>query len=156
MSKEGNFPRFVVLLTVIEGFAFLGLALVLAFAPAFAAVLRAPFAILMPIIVFVCAMGAYAVNNRMIDVWYMIVFGIVGYIFKKLEYSMAPMLLALVLGDMTEQTMRQSLIMSQGSGWIFLRLPLALPINLAALVIFLWPFVSMVRGRIRKGEVAKA
>ena len=52
--------------------------------------------------------------------------------------------------------MRQSLIMSQGSGWIFLRLPLALPINLAALVIFLWPFVSMVRDRFRKGEVAKA
>ena len=101
-------------------------------------------------------MGAYAVNNRMIDVWYMILFGIVGYVFKKLEYSMAPMLLALVLGDMTEQTMRQSLIMSQGSGWIFLRLPLALPINLAALVIFLWPFVSMVRDRIRKGAVAKA
>src|SRR3990170_3698153 len=57
---------------------FLGLALVLAFAPVFAAVLRAPFAILMPIIVFVCAMGAYAVNNRMIDIWYMILFGIVG------------------------------------------------------------------------------
>ena len=135
---------------------FLGLALVLAFAPLFAAVLRAPFAILMPIIVFVCAMGAYAVNNRMIDIWYMILFGIVGYVFKKLEYSMAPMLLALVLGDMAEQTMRQSLIMSQGSGWIFLRLPIALPLNLAALVIFCWPVFSMVRDRLRRGEVAKA
>jgi len=130
---------------------FLGLALVLAFAPVFAAVLRAPFAILMPIIVFVCAMGAYAVNNRMIDIWYMILFGIVGYVFKKLEYSMAPMLLALVLGDMAEQTMRQSLIMSQGSGWIFLRLPIALPLNLAALVIFSWPFFSMLRDRMRRG-----
>ena len=124
-----------------------GLVLVLAFAPLFAAVLRAPFAILMPIIVFVCAMGAYAVNNRMMDVWYMIIFGIIGFIFKKLEYNMAPMLLALVLGDMAEQTMRQSLIMSQGSPWIFLRPPIALPINLAGLVIFFWPLITMVRQR---------
>jgi putative tricarboxylic transport membrane protein len=137
---------------------FIGLICVLAFAPAFAAVLRAPFAILMPIIVFVCAMGAYAVNNRMIDVWYMIIFGIIGYAFKKLEYNMAPMLLALVLGDMAEQTMRQSLIMSQGSGWIFLRPPIALPINLAAILIFFWPLVTMVRERMRKAkeEASKA
>jgi putative tricarboxylic transport membrane protein len=131
---------------------------VLAFAPAFAAVLRAPFAILMPIIVFVCAIGAYAVNNRVIDVWYMIIFGIVGYAFKKLEYNMAPMLLALVLGDMAEQTFRQSLIMSQGSGWIFFQPPIALPLMIAAGIIFAWPMISMVRSRIRKGKetVAKA
>ncbi len=137
---------------------FIGLICVLAFAPAFAAVLRAPFAILMPIIVFVCAMGAFAVNNRMIDVWYMIIFGVIGYAFKKLEYSMAPMLLALVLGDMAEQTFRQGLIMSQGSGWIFFRPPIALPIMLGAVIIFVWPMITLVRGRIRKrkAEVAKA
>jgi putative tricarboxylic transport membrane protein len=137
---------------------FIGLVVVLAFAPAFAAVLRAPFAILMPIIVFVCAIGAYAVNNRVIDVWYMIIFGIVGYAFKKLEYNMAPMLLALVLGDMAEQTFRQSLIMSQGSGWIFFQPPIALPLMIAAGIIFAWPMISMVRSRIRKGKetVAKA
>ena len=124
--------------------------------PAFAAVLRAPFAILMPIIVFVCAMGAYAVNNRMIDVWYMIIFGIIGYAFKKLEYSMAPMLLALVLGDMAEQTFRQSLIMSQGSLWIFLKPPIALPLMIAGAVIGCWPMITLVRDRIRKGKEAAA
>jgi len=128
---------------------FLGLACVLAFAPLFAMVLRAPFAILMPIIVFVCAMGAYAVNNRMIDIWYMLIFGIVGFVFKKLQYNMAPMLLALVLGDLAEQTMRQSLIMSQGSAWIFLRPPIALPINLLALIIFFWPLIGGLRTRLR-------
>jgi putative tricarboxylic transport membrane protein len=128
---------------------FLGLGCMLAFAPLFAMVLRAPFAILMPIIVFVCAMGAYAVNNRMIDIWYMLVFGIVGFVFKKLQYNMAPMLLALVLGDIAEQTMRQSLIMSQGSAWVFLRPPIALPINLVALIIFFWPLIGGLRTRLR-------
>ncbi len=129
---------------------FIGVLLILAFAPLFAAVLRAPFAILMPIITFVCAIGAYAVNNRMIDIWYMIIFGIVGYTFKKLDYSMAPMLLALVLGDMAESAMRQSLIMSQGSPLIFLRPPIALPINIVALIIFFMPAISALRKRFRK------
>ena len=53
----------------------------------------------MPIIIYVCAIGAFAVNNRMIDIYYMIIFGIVGYLFKKLDYPMAPMVLALVLGN---------------------------------------------------------
>jgi len=121
---------------------FIGVIAVMAFAPLFASVLRAPFAILMPIIIFVCAIGAYAVNNRMVDIWYMILFGLIGYVFKKLEYNMAPMLLALVLGDMAESTFRQSLIMSQGSPWIFFKPPIALPINIAALLIFCWPFAG--------------
>lgn len=124
-----------------------GLIVVLAFAPLFAAVLRVPFAVLMPLLIFICAVGAYAVNNRMIDIWYMLLFGGIGYVFKKLEYSMAPMLLALVLGDMAESAMRQSLIMSHGSPWIFFRPPIALPINLAALIIFFWPMVSALRAR---------
>jgi putative tricarboxylic transport membrane protein len=130
-----------------------GLFVVLAFAPLFAAVLRAPFAILMPLLIFICSVGAYAVNNRMIDVWYMVLFGAIGYVFKKLEYSMAPMLLALVLGDMAESAMRQSLIMSHGSPWIFFQPPIALPINIVALVIFCWPVISAMRARASSGGV---
>jgi putative tricarboxylic transport membrane protein len=66
----------------------LGLFVVLAFAPLFAAILRVRFAIIMPIIVYVCCIGAYAVNNRMIDIYYMIVFGVIGYLFKKLDYPL--------------------------------------------------------------------
>jgi putative tricarboxylic transport membrane protein len=58
---------------------------------------------------------------------------------------MAPMLLALVLGDMAESAMRQSLIMSQGSPWIFFRPPVALPIMVVALFIFFWPYISMLK-----------
>ena len=67
----------------------------------------------------VCAIGAYSVHSSMIDVWYMLVFGVIGYVFKKLDYPLAPLVLALVLGDLAENALRQSLIMSQGSLLIF-------------------------------------
>ncbi len=127
----------------------LGLFIVLAFAPLFAAVLRTPFAILMPLLIFICAIGAYAVNNRMIDIWYMMIFGVIGWAFKKLDYNMAPMLLALVLGDMAESAMRQSLIMSQGSLLIFVQPPIALPLTVAAVVIFCWPWLAPIVRRWR-------
>jgi putative tricarboxylic transport membrane protein len=136
---------------------FLGLFVVLAFAPLFAAVLRAPFPILMPLLIFICAIGAYAVNNRMIDIWYMMIFGVIGWAFKKLDYNMAPMLLALVLGDMAESAMRQSLIMSQGSLWIFVQPPIALPLVIAAALIVVWPWLGPLIRRLRAKEVpAKA
>lgn len=130
----------------------LGLVVVVAFAPLFAAVLRTPFPILMPLLIFICAMGAYAVNNRMVDVWYMMMFGVIGYVFKKLDYNMAPMLLALVLGDMAESALRQALIMSEGSLLIFLRPPIALPLFLGACVIGFWPAISAIRERLAKSK----
>ena len=57
----------------------------------------------------------------MIDIWYMLVFGVIGYVFKKLDYPLAPLVLALVLGDLAENALRQSLIMSQGSLAILVR-----------------------------------
>ncbi|MGH7797948.1 MAG: tripartite tricarboxylate transporter permease, partial [Candidatus Binatia bacterium] len=93
----------------------IGVLVVLAFVPFFAAILRIPFAILTPLIIVICAIGSYAVHNSMIDIWYMLIFGVIGYVFKKLDYPLAPLVLALVLGDMAENALRQSLIMSQGS-----------------------------------------
>ena len=61
----------------------------------------------------------------MVDVWYMLVFGVLGYVFKKLDYPLAPLVLALVLGDLAENALRQSLIMSQGSVLIFATRPIA-------------------------------
>lgn len=128
----------------------IGVLIVLAFVPLFAAILRIPFGILMPTIVFVSAIGAYAVNNRMIDIWYMIVFGLVGYVFKKLDYPIAPMVLALVLGDLAESAMRQSLVMSQGSPLIFFTQPIAGVINGLAIFFFFWPAIKALRERIRR------
>jgi putative tricarboxylic transport membrane protein len=136
----------------------IGVIMVLAFVPAFAAILRMPFAILVPLIVFVCAIGAYSVSNSMLDVWYMLAFGVVGYVFKKLDYPLAPLVLALVLGDLAESALRQSLIMSQGSILIFLQRPIAAVITIAALLLFALPFLSPLvrRLRLRPSEAAGA
>jgi putative tricarboxylic transport membrane protein len=120
----------------------LGVLVVLAFVPLFAAILRIPFAILTPVIVVVCAIGSYAVHNSMVDVWYMLIFGVVGYAFKKLDYPLAPLVLALVLGDLAENALRQSLIMSQGSMSIFFVRPISGVIMAVALLFFLLPAVT--------------
>jgi putative tricarboxylic transport membrane protein len=120
----------------------IGVLMVLAFVPFFAAILRIPFAILTPLIIVVCAIGAYAVHTSMIDVWYMLIFGIIGYVFKKLDYPLAPLVLALVLGDMSENALRQSLIMSQGSLAIFFTRPIAAVITAVGLFFFLMPVVT--------------
>src|SRR6266446_3432412 len=120
----------------------IGVVMVLAFVPFFAAILRMPFAILTPFIVVICAIGAYAVHNNMIDVWYMIIFGVIGYVFKKLDYPLAPLVLALVLGDFAENALRQSLIMSQGSLLIFFQRPIAAVISLLAIFFLTLPAIS--------------
>ncbi|HXF75305.1 MAG TPA: tripartite tricarboxylate transporter permease, partial [Methylomirabilota bacterium] len=120
----------------------IGVLMVLAFVPFFAAILRIPFAILTPLIIVVCAIGSYAVHNSMLDVWYMLIFGVVGYVFKKLDYPLAPLVLALVLGDLAESALRQSLIMSQGSLAIFFTRPIAAAIMMFAIFIFALPAIT--------------
>jgi putative tricarboxylic transport membrane protein len=134
----------------------IGVIMVLAFVPLFAAILRVPFAILTPLIVSVCAIGAYSVHNSMIDIWYMLVFGVIGYVFKKLDYPLAPLVLALVLGDLAENALRQSLIMSQGSLLIFVASPISGAITLVALFFFALPLVTAFRRRFRRSSVPAA
>jgi putative tricarboxylic transport membrane protein len=78
----------------------------------------------------------------MIDVWYMLIFGVIGYVFKKLDYPLAPLVLALVLGDLAENALRQSLIMSQGSLLIFFDRPISGAITAVALFFFLLPVIT--------------
>jgi putative tricarboxylic transport membrane protein len=120
----------------------IGVLIVLAFVPFFAAILRIPFAILTPLIVVVCGIGSYAVHSSMIDIWYMLIFGVVGYVFKKLDYPLAPLVLALVLGDLAENALRQSLIMSQGSLAIFFTRPISAVITAAAIFFFALPVLT--------------
>jgi putative tricarboxylic transport membrane protein len=128
----------------------IGVLIVLAFVPFFAAILRIPFAILTPLIIVICAIGSYAVHNSMIDIWYMLIFGVIGYVFKKLDYPLAPLVLALVLGDMAENALRQSLIMSQGSLAIFFTRPISGAITALAIFFFalpaLTPWLRKLRG----------
>ena len=91
-----------------------GLIIVLTCVPLFAAILRVPFSIIAPIIVVICAIGAYSVHSAMLDIWLMMMFGVVGYVFKKLDYPLAPLVLALVLGDRAEDSFRQAMLIAQG------------------------------------------
>src|SRR5881397_3162943 len=127
----------------------IGVLMVLAFVPLFAAILRIPFAILTPLIVSICAVGAYSVHSSMIDIWYMVIFGVVGYVFKKLDYPLAPLVLALVLGDLAENALRQSLIMSQGSLAIFFNRPIAGVITAVAIFFFILPIITPWWRRVR-------
>src|SRR5882672_9795600 len=96
-----------------------GLIVVLTCVPLFAAILRIPFSIIAPVIIVICAIGAYTVHNSMFDVYLMVVFGVIGYAFKKLGYPLAPMVLALVLGDRAEENFRNAIKGSQGDLMIF-------------------------------------
>ena len=132
-----------------------GLLVVLTTVPWWAAVLRIPFSIIAPIIIVICSIGAYTVHGAMLDVVMMMVFGVVGYVFKKLHYPLAPLVLALVLGDMAETSFRQSMLISQGNFGIFFSNYLVGSITTLALVILLWPIPKaimdwMVRRNSRK------
>ena len=134
----------------------IGVAIVLLFVPLFASILRIPFAILTPLIISVCAIGAYSVHNSMIDVWYMLIFGVIGYAFKKLDYPLAPLVLALVLGDLAENALRQSLIMSQGSLLILVTRPIAGVITAVAVFFFALPLLTPYWRRLRARVEAPA
>jgi putative tricarboxylic transport membrane protein len=75
-------------------------------------------------------------------------FGVMGYLFKKLKYPLAPLVLALVLGDMAEASFRQSMLLSQGALSIFWSNPLVGSIAGLAMVLLLWPLMGMVKGRL--------
>ncbi|MEK7837405.1 MAG: tripartite tricarboxylate transporter permease, partial [candidate division NC10 bacterium] len=101
--------------------------------------LRVPYRILFPIILLLTVIGTYSINHNIFDVWVMIGFGLAGYVLRKLDYELAPLVLALVLGPLLEQALRQSLIMSSGSPAIFVTRPItgALILLAAVLVILL-------------------
>jgi putative tricarboxylic transport membrane protein len=119
-----------------------GLIVVLTCVPLFAAILRIPFSIIAPVIIVICAIGAYTVHNSMLDVYLMLIFGVAGYVMRKLDYPLAPLVLALVLGDRAEDSFRQSMLLSQGDLSIFFSNALVGGLTTLALVMLFWPIVS--------------
>ena len=123
----------------------------LAFIPAFIAVLRMPFTILAPIIFVLCVVGGFAPTQSLHDVWLILVFGVAGYLMRKLDYPLAPAVLAIVLGPLAETSMRQALLMSDGDLMVFLERPISGPIMGIAIVLFLLPLIKILRSRRRGG-----
>ncbi len=130
-----------------------GLIVVLTTVPLFASILRIPFSIIAPVIIVICAIGAYTVGSAMLDVWFMVGFGVIGYVFKKLDYPLAPMVLALVLGDKAENSFRQAMLSSQGDLAIMWSNGLVGTITTLALLMLFWPLISKLLHIVRPPKV---
>jgi putative tricarboxylic transport membrane protein len=123
------------------------------FIPLFVRAVRIPYSILMPLIVVFCITGAYSLKNNVWDVGQMLVFGVIGYVMKKLGYSPAALVLALVLGPLAERALRQSLIISDAGIGIFFLRPIAATLTIAALAAVAVPIVRALLAAYRRRYV---
>ncbi len=122
--------------------------LALATVPLFARLMQVPFTINGPIIALICVIGAWTIAGSPFDLWLLLLFGIIGFIMKALDYPIAPLVLAMVLGDRTEDAFRQSMLLSGGKLSVFISSPLAGTITALALLCLLVPLgASLRRGK---------
>ncbi|MGY9014006.1 MAG: tripartite tricarboxylate transporter permease, partial [Rhodospirillales bacterium] len=129
------------------------------FIPAFVWILKMPFTILAPIIFVLCVVGGYAPTQKLHDVWLMLGFGVVGFLMRKLDYPMAPAVLAIVLGPLAEPAFRQSLLISDGSFAIFFTriingLPIVGAITVTALILLFLPLLKQLRKTLSRSSAA--
>ncbi|HEX9462444.1 MAG TPA: tripartite tricarboxylate transporter permease [Alphaproteobacteria bacterium] len=129
--------------------------LVLLTVPIFAALMRIPFYIIAPLIVVICTVGAYSVSNSYLDVLLMMGFGALGYLFKKLGYPIAPLVLAIVIGDKAEDAFRQAMLMSRGSLGVFFGNTLVTSLVLAAAALLVLPVIIRLLSHLSRGRHAR-
>jgi putative tricarboxylic transport membrane protein len=113
----------------------------------FVNVLRIPYAYLYPLVIMLCVIGVYAVNNSIVDVWIMLIMGVLGYLLRKFGLDPAPLVLGLVISPIFELSLRQSLIMSNGNWTIFFARPIALVLLAVSALLLLIAAISVVRKR---------
>ena len=111
-------------------------------------ILRVPFAKLFPLVLLCCVVGVYTINSRLFDLWVMIVSGGVGYLLRKADYPAAPLVLALVLGPLMENAMRQSILISHGDPFIFFTRPISGVLMFVSLVFVSLPSVGWLTKRL--------
>ncbi|MDQ7774615.1 MAG: tripartite tricarboxylate transporter permease [Paracoccus aminovorans] len=130
----------------------IGVILVLLTVPMFAALLRIPFSIIGPMIVAICFVGGYTVSNASFDLWLVLLFGVVGYLFTRLDYPLAPLVLAMVLGHKAENAFHQSMILSDGSLSVFFSNTLVSSIMALGLALLILPKLLHLGGRLRRRQ----
>ncbi len=113
-----------------------------------ARLLTIPYRYLWPLILLFCTVGAYSVNNNSWDIVLMAIFGLLGYGMRKLNYPAAPLVLSFVLGQLFEEKVRQSLVISRGSYEIFIAHPLALAAWIATAFMLIYPLLQWGKGRL--------
>jgi putative tricarboxylic transport membrane protein len=111
----------------------------------FVMLLRVPGSILAPLIIVFCVIGAYSLSNSVVEVLIMIVFGIGGYLMRKVDLDPAPLILAFVLGDILETSLRQALLVGRGTLILFIDRPIALGLILACAALILWQIYEAIR-----------
>ena len=121
--------------------------------PLFAQILRLPYFVLAPAILGISIVGVYSVSQSLFDVWMLGVFGLLGFLMRKLDFPAAPLVLGLVLGDRLEQSLRQALMMSQGHLSILVMRPMSAGLLLLTVVILLMPLAGKIRSwRLKAAE----
>jgi putative tricarboxylic transport membrane protein len=123
--------------------------------PAFVTVLRLPYTILMGLIVVFSTVGAFSANNNLFDIWMMLGLGVLGYLMKKLHYPVVPLILALVLGKLAENSLRQAMTLSGGSMGIFFKRPISAVFISLAILAYLFPLVQWAIRSWRKKRLPK-
>jgi putative tricarboxylic transport membrane protein len=118
-----------------------------AFIPLFLWVLKMPFTILAPIIFVLSLVGGYSPTQDMHDVWLMLIFGVGAYLMRKLDYPLAPAVLAIVLGPIAEPALRQSLLISNGDFSVFFTRPISGPIMVIAIILLILPVLKPLKNK---------
>ena len=111
----------------------------------FVNLLRVPFRILFPIILLICLVGTYSVNSSVTELVILLVFGVLGYVFRKLDFDVAPFILAMLIGPTLEMAFRQSLMRSAGSFLIFFESPIACVLIILSCLLLVWNIYRAVR-----------
>lgn len=120
--------------------------------PLFVKIVSIPKRILVPVIIVMCTVGSFAINNNYYDIIIMLIAGMVGYFMSKGGYPLSPIVLALILGPMAEGNFRRSLVMSQGSYSIFFQRPFSAAFIIIGILSLLWPIISHMRGKWRMAQ----
>ncbi|MGR3270215.1 tripartite tricarboxylate transporter permease [Thalassococcus profundi] len=127
----------------------------IALIPLFVWALRMPFTVLCSLVMVLCIVGGYAPSQKMHDVWLIAGFGVAGYLLRKADYPLAPLVLALVLGPLMEKSFRQTLIAEQGNVLAFVERPISGTFMAIAALFFVLPLIKYIR-RSGKKTVAPA
>jgi len=108
----------------------------------FAKIIQIPLYLLMPLVLLLCLVGVYSINNSILDVWLMIGFGLLGYLMRRLDFDVAPLVLALVLGPMMERSFRETMMIGQGDLTVFLTRPISATLLAVGAMVMVAPLLK--------------
>jgi putative tricarboxylic transport membrane protein len=111
----------------------------------FVKLMRTPNYILLVVIAMLCVVGSFAIRNNVIDVYIMIAFGVIGYVMSRLDIPVAPLAFGLILGPILEENLRRSLIISDGSWFVFIERPIALTMVVLSVGTLVYPLLRRLR-----------